>query len=707
MLPLHEVEIRNFLSYGDYKTVIPLSDQSQCFITGEIIDGDDESKMSNGAGKSSLMQAILWCLTGRTMHNANPGSKIINWFTGNDCIVKLKFKTGEVLTRIRRRSGESELMLTRSGEDILNCTLSTTPNMQKLLNKELELDWDIFCGSVFCSQYSKAWLEMSDQVRKAALERITGIDRLSIYADIAKRKRMRTEVEQDKLRQNISVLEEAINEIEGNISDAKEKIETFDQSKRAKRDAKIAEAEEQEQNAETIQTIDIDKLKKKWAIVDKIQSKLDGLEKEKSEIDATIIALQEERSGKIADVNEERDNKLEEIDNEQEAKESESQKQIDDYGDKRTDLVDKRSAIDGKIEPLKERVKFWEQKKGENCVECEQPVPDSHVSGKIDPILDKIAKFEKQSEKLSSEIDSIDSKIKDIKEADKRIEKEYEDQKKLLKENTSNFIADIKREYADKISDLERRKEGRTSVIDAAKEKLAAHKPDITVELAKSTNAQQAQLLDSAKKLRAEAEEIMKEENPHIEIVEGFEWNLQSKTEQRDVLKKRLHDFDIIYKHLQYVYKAYSDRRRVKSYLISRHIPYFNNRLSHYLDAFKLDVKMELTESLSITSNKWGYDYLSGGERKRYDVAFMFAVLDLHTAIHGKQCNILVLDEVDGRLDTAGVEELIHIIKSELSSKFESIFIISHRKILKDVFPKHILVRRTDRFSQAFVGVSA
>jgi len=95
----------------------------------------------------------------------------------------------------------------------------------------------------------------------------------------------------------------------------------------------------------------------------------------------------------------------------------------------------------------------------------------------------------------------------------------------------------------------------------------------------------------------------------------------------------------------------------------------------------------------------WGYEFQSGGERKRTDVAFMLAMFDLHEQMYGRQCNVLVLDEVDGRMDDDGIESLINIIKNDLSSRIESILIISHRNMMQDVFPKELLVKRSNRFS--------
>jgi DNA repair exonuclease SbcCD ATPase subunit len=95
----------------------------------------------------------------------------------------------------------------------------------------------------------------------------------------------------------------------------------------------------------------------------------------------------------------------------------------------------------------------------------------------------------------------------------------------------------------------------------------------------------------------------------------------------------------------------------------------------------------------------WGYEYQSGGERKRTDLAFMLASYDFYEVMYGRQCNLMVLDEVDGRMDEDGIEGLISIIRNDLSSRIDNILIISHRNQMFDVFDRELKVKRINRFS--------
>jgi DNA repair exonuclease SbcCD ATPase subunit len=146
MIDLESVSVEGFLSWGPYTTTLQLAEMEQCFIFGII--ADQPEGRSNGAGKSSLMQAIPWILSGKTIYNQNPGDKVLNWFSTSNAKGTLRFKNGDELTRIRTRQGDTELLFRRGGQEIINCTLSTTSNQQRVLDNELKFDYDLFCGSV-------------------------------------------------------------------------------------------------------------------------------------------------------------------------------------------------------------------------------------------------------------------------------------------------------------------------------------------------------------------------------------------------------------------------------------------------------------------------------------------------------------------------------------------------------------------------------
>jgi DNA repair exonuclease SbcCD ATPase subunit len=299
----------------------------------------------------------------------------------------------------------------------------------------------------------------------------------------------------------------------------------------------------------------------------------------------------------------------------------------------------------GTVNSLKSRVRSWEVKGGKVCVTCEQEVESAHTRSKIEPLMAEI-------EKLDGEVVAL--------------------QCEQAKVNTA---------------------------VNAARQMVAQKKPEQSIGDANGVHTQWRRHDDEIKRLRSSAAKVDVENNPHERSLADVRASLASCVGEVAKAEKEVERDTFLCHHYWYIHKAYNDRTKIKSYVFQDHIPFINGRLRHYLDVFGLDVQVELTASLGIQSNMWGYDFESGGERKRTDVAFMLAMFDFHEQMYGRQCNIMILDEVDGRLDDDGIDALINVIKNDLAPKVEAILIISHRQNMFDMFPKQICVERKDRFS--------
>lgn len=593
MLELKSISWKNFLSYGDYISSLDLDDLGQCLIVGEILDDDKSLNKSNGAGKSSIPSVIQWVLFGRTMHVKSPGNNIVNHYTGKDCWAKLTFKNGDSIIRTRNTEGKNELIYYKDGneERMVSDTLSTSANQQAKLNKIFNLDWEIFCGSVFFNQYGKPWMEMTDNVRKKAIERTLHVDRLTYYAQAAKSKCDSLDLGVERLRMKVTQSESEIDRIKSEIERVQLSSNSFNDNKLSRISKVKEQAEQIQSQIDSVALPDLESIRQKWDLISKVNEKIDLLKKQR-------------------DI-------------------------------KRSKLAE----VVGTSNSLKQRINNWEKKAGGTCSQCEQSINIEHINDKTEP--------------LQAELGRIDKDLEEINDAIK--------------------------EYTDQISKAETMLEERT--------------PSITIREAKSIHDNIKRLQESYINLNKQIDDIKNEEDPHkITLIELNE-KLTDTTNAIQSKKEELERSELLNKHYNYVYKAYNDRQKIKSFIFREHVPFINARLRHYLDVFNLDIKIELTDSLGISSNLWGYDFESGGERKRTDVAFMLAMFDFHEQMYGRQCNILVLDEVDGRMDDDGIDALINIIKNDLSHRVESILMISHRNMMQDMFPKELRVVRRNRFS--------
>ena len=719
MIDLDSVTIEGFLSWGTYPTVLKLSGMEQCFILGQVADQPDGA--SNGAGKTSLMQAIVWALSGKTVYNSNPGDKVLNWFSDGAASVRLDFKNGDYVHRVRTRDGTTELAYCKNSRDIIDCTLSTTSNQQRLLENELNYDHDVFCGSVFFSQYRQPWLAMQDQSRKQAFERIMGIDRLTIYAEVAKRKIDKAQTEQDKLRNKATNIQSVIESLTNQLTATQQACDAFETNRQTRHAAKIQEAAELTTSLQNIESIDIEKLQQRWTIVEKIKKLIGQLEDQITAADAERTKCLNNKPVALQKASNQAAQERNAINAAQYEKKNEYHKNLIDaerarnakiatINIKKLDIQTKASENQGAIQSLDKTITKWREKAGKICTECEQELPPAYTASKIDTIEANKLTLQKLAKEFENNIKQYGLEIKHA-----------EDDYLQVKSEIDKLVVAVDTDAAVALSDIEIRLEAAVEVIEkaseaqleklntqklqiqnkvqAAKSKLADNTPELTIPEALAKNTRRDTVLSTIGRLNQEAAGILTESNVQTTLIDNLEANITNKGSELTEAQKQIGIYDVVIKHLTYIHRAYSDRKRIKSYLISRHRPYFNSRLHHYLDLFNLDIRISLTDSLGVESNLWGYDFQSGGERGRTDLSFMFAVFDLHQGVHGPQCNILVLDEPEKALDEAGRQVLINIIKNDLATRFESIFVISHSDCFRDVFPHQITIERTDRFS--------
>lgn len=617
LIEIESVTWRNFISYGDYTTELQLADLGQCLITGEVLKprgGQDafelarDKELSNGAGKSNVPNAILWGLFGRTMHRAAPGTKVINWYSQGDCAVEITFKNRDRITRTISREGRTELIYTREGNETRYAadTIATTKLQQQKLNREFGLDWDLFTGHAFLTQYNRPWMEMPDQARKQAMERMLHVDRFTLYGQVAGEKATKLDQERAKYRARLAGLDADLMRVDEDLEGLRETLNGYEAAKEGRHREALRRADEAAGKRDAIQLPDIVKVTAQWEVVTKVRGKV------------TELLSEAQRHRERANVHRlDRDSQ---------------RRQAEDY---------------------QARIARWEQKLGKECIQCEQAVPQDHVAGKVEPLQSKVAEWETMAE--------------------------GSEQQRLA---AAAAAATKDREASD------------------LKERLEAKLPKLTIQDAQYAHREWRIHDKEVYRHRLEAEAILAEVNPHHVAITRTEKRKAALYTEKTGLTDTVEEYTSLWKHWTYIQKAHSDRKKMKSFAIAPHLDYVNSRLAYYLDVFELDLSMQFTTSLGIENSKWEYDFYCGGERKRTDLAIMFAMFDLHEKMYGRQSNIMVLDEVDGRMDGAGIQSLIQIIKNDLSTKVETLLIISHKSNLRDVFSRQIHIKRDGRYSQ-------
>ena len=152
--------------------------------------------------------------------------------------------------------------------------------------------------------------------------------------------------------------------------------------------------------------------------------------------------------------------------------------------------------------------------------------------------------------------------------------------------------------------------------------------------------------------------------------------------------------------------EAFSDSG-IKSHLLDSVTPFLNERADYYsqiLSDGTLNVEFSTVTPLknkkivdkfnvAVGNLEGGDDYKanSGGERRRIDLAILFALQDLVASRSQKSMNMIVYDEIFDALDGVGVEKAIQVLQ-EKQTKCESVFVITHNPLLAGYFENVINV---------------
>ena len=144
----------------------------------------------------------------------------------------------------------------------------------------------------------------------------------------------------------------------------------------------------------------------------------------------------------------------------------------------------------------------------------------------------------------------------------------------------------------------------------------------------------------------------------------------------------------------------------VRKALLTKNIPFLNQRLSGYLSDLGLPHTVEFTHEMTANISQFGrpldFGNLSNGQRARVNLALSFAFRDVLQSIHGR-INVCMLDEVlDVGLDVVGIQNAAKMLKQKSRDENVAMYIISHRDEVDNAFDRTMTIQLSKGFS--YVG---
>lgn len=272
---------------------------------------------------------------------------------------------------------------------------------------------------------------------------------------------------------------------------------------------------------------------------------------------------------------------------------------------------------------------------------------------------DKIDKIFNVSE-LSKNIDNFKKEIELINEEAEKLKIDFEAKKEILE----NFVLQLKS-------------------FDKQKVEFSHNKKTID------------HIRNDLLKLKENIQKLKNEENPFETLINNCQKEIESINEDLQILFDKRIKLDILQNVVnengakRFIIKDIKD---VMNVLIRK---YLNKMGAAYTAIF--DEKFDCT--FITNTGECDYTSFSAGERKRIDIALLFAFRDILSKMGSVNSNILVVDElIDAGIDEFAIISIINMLKEE--SKNKAVFLISHRESVDlDNFDNTILVRKKNDMS--------
>ena len=139
------------------------------------------------------------------------------------------------------------------------------------------------------------------------------------------------------------------------------------------------------------------------------------------------------------------------------------------------------------------------------------------------------------------------------------------------------------------------------------------------------------------------------------------------------------------YEIMRFWEKAFSEQGIIK-YIVKNVLSYFNSRCNFYLSyltnsKYFIEFNEELVEKIETEGHLVQYISLSGGEKRKINLAVTLGLKDLLLLTDKSHLDLLFFDEVAENIDEEGIMGLYQLLQEIKKNK--SIFIITHNKYLK------------------------
>ncbi|OIN95519.1 MAG: hypothetical protein AUJ21_02975 [Anaerolineae bacterium CG1_02_58_13] len=650
----------------------------------------------NGAGKSSLLDALTWALFGEARSKdkdalINLGSKAAE--------VALTFEYEENIYRVQRTTprGKSTVLefQIRDGEDWRPLTEKSARETQARIEQTLRLDYDTFVNASFFLQgKADEFTQKKAGERKAVLGNILGLEVWEIYKERAAERRKEIEKETAGIDRSIADIDAELAEEEPRKRRLKELESDLKRLSEARRTQETALESLRRAAASLNQRLAEEKAR--------LEEERRGLKEQEKGISdqlsvTSALTAQIESAKKSLAETEERiaeRSKLEE--NRNAAREQ--------FATLKAENELRKIEMD----ELKARINQLKAAGGAACPLCGQVLSEEHRRSTLEQLQNE---GKEKGDRFRANKSSMDALAKQIANYESQAAKMGSAERERL--NLSTSIT----QWTERIETIGNSAKNWETIgarrLKEVEAILASEK--YAVEIKKPTVS-----LDEAERALFRLQEQENNKNQEVGGARQLVDVLVS-LRQRKVgcAAEREEKQQLIVQH-KTLERAFG-KDGVPALLIEQALPQIEtkandllDRLSdgrmsirfatqaEYKDKKRDDLKETLDIQISDGAGLRDYEMFSGGERFRVDFAIRLALSEVLAQRKGARLQTLVIDEGFGSQDTQGRQRLIEAINT-VRGDFAKILVITHLDELKDAFPTRIEVEKTERGSSVRV----